>query len=127
MLDWFKNHQHTTKITDTNTALQSFIVYKDCYQVFWDQWQDSGLIQKKFLEHIEVPTIPDLPDTCKRFHHDDLPKVANYIQQLTGESFYPQITVQLKYKKQDVLPDLRDSIKKIFTEYNEKIGIKYND
>ena len=61
LLYGFKNHQHTTKITDTNTALHSFIVYKDCYQVFWDQWQDSGLIQKKFLEHVDVPTIPDLP------------------------------------------------------------------
>lgn len=125
MLFGFKNHPHATKETDTNTALHSFIVYKDCYRVFHDQWVDSGVIQKKFLDKVVVPEIPDLPDNCKRFYYNNIyTEAATYIQQLTGTRFYPKYFNHTTYKEGDVLPELKEKLRTIFKEYNSKLGIE---
>ena len=125
MLYGFKNHKHATIESDTNTALHSFIVYKDCFRIFFDQWHDSGLIQKKFLDKVVVPDIPDIPSNCKRFHYNSMETTANYIQQLTGEKFYPEHKEKSRYKENDVMKELKPNILKIFNEYNSKLGIEY--
>jgi len=123
----FKHHKHLTKEVTTNKALHSFIVYKDCYRIFFDQWQDSDLVQGKFIDKVIVPKVPELPSNCKRFSYDDLPKVANYIQRLTGFPFYPKMGHPQKFKRMDVMPEFREKIRYKFKEYNERIGIEYYD
>ena len=122
-----KNHLHKSQEVDTNEALHSFIVYKDCYRVFFDQWKGSEMIQKRFLDHVVVPDVPELPSNCKRFPYEDLPQVANYIQRLTGFPFYPKIIEQEKFKRKDVMPEFREELRYKFKDYNEKIGISYYD
>jgi hypothetical protein len=121
----FKNHKHVTKESDTNTALHSFIVYKDCFRVFFDQWIDSGIVQKKFLDKVVVPTVPNMPSNCKRFHYDSMGAIANYIQQLTGEQFNPKYKEKSSYKENNIMKELKPQILKIFNEYNSKLGIEY--
>jgi hypothetical protein len=123
----FKHHKHLTKEVTTNKALHSFIVYKDCYRIFYDQWKESEMIQSKFLDHIKVPDIPELPSNCKRFSYNELPQVANYIQRLTGFPFYPKIVQPQKFKRMDVMPEVREKLREYFKEYNERIGIEYYD
>ena len=123
----FKHHKHLTKEVTTNKALHSFIVYKDCYRIFYGQWKESEMIQSKFLDHIKVPDIPELPSNCKRFSYNELPQVANYIQRLTGFPFYPKIVQPQKFKRMDVMPEVREKLREYFKEYNERIGIEYYD
>jgi hypothetical protein len=118
-----KHIKHCTKESNVNKALHSFIVYKDCYRIFFDQWQDSDMIQKKFLDKVVVPDVPELPSNCKRFHYNNINEATNYIQQLTGEKFYPMYTTS-KFKKNDVLKELRPAILKKFEQYNEKLGLE---
>ena len=81
------------------------------------------MIQKKFLDKVVVPDVPELPSNCKRFHYNNINEATNYIQQLTGEKFYPMYTTS-KFKKNDVLKELRPAILKKFEQYNEKLGLE---
>tara|TARA_B110001454_G_C12664143_1_gene410770 strand:+ start:588 stop:1031 length:444 start_codon:yes stop_codon:yes gene_type:complete len=126
MLFGFKNLDHPTRVEPKlNTALHSFSVSKDCFRIFYDQWVDSGVVQKKFLDKVVVPEIPDLPDNCKHFHYDSMGEIANYIQQLTGKKFNPKCGELIKYKKNNVMLDIKPAILKKFKEYNTKLGYEY--
>ena len=124
MLFGFRNMDHTTTESKFNTALHSLTVYKDCFRIFYDQWVDSGVIQKKFVDKVVVPELDDLPENCNVFKYDDINDAITYIQKLTGKAFNPSYKTST-YKKNDVLKELKPAILKKFKMYNDKLGLKY--
>ena len=113
--------EHPTTESKFNTALHSFTVYKDCFRIFWDQWQDSGILQKKFVDDVIVPDLEDMPSNSKIFNYEELNKATCYIQELTGTTFNPSYKTS-NYKIGDVLKDVRPAILLKFKKYNEALG-----
>ena len=124
MLFGLSNMDHPTTESKFNTALHSFTVYKDCFRVFWDQWQDSGVVQKKFLDKVIVPDLEEMPSDTRKFNYENLNEASCYIQQLTGIKFNPSYKSS-SYKQGDVLKDIRPALLEKFKTYNEALGYEY--
>lgn len=124
MLFGLSNMDHTTTESKFNTALYSFTIYKDCFRVFYDQWKDSEMIQKKFLDKVVVPDIENMPSNCKKFNYENINEAVCYIQNITGTKIYPSY-IPSNYKIGDILPEIRTAILGKFKTYNETLGYEY--
>ena len=124
MLFGLSNMDHTTTESKFNTALHSFTIYKDCFRVFYDQWKDSEMIQKKFLDKVVVPDIGNMPSNCKKFNYENINEAVCYIQNVTGTTVNPGY-IPSNYKIGDILSDVRPKILKKFEVYNEALGYEY--
>ena len=124
MLFGLNNMDHPTTESKFNTALHSITVYKDCFRIFWEQWRESEILQKKFIEKVIVPELDDMPNNCKTFNYEKINEAVCYIQKITGTKFNPSYNSST-YKRGDVLTDIRPEILKKFKKYNDKLGIKY--
>ena len=124
MLFGLSNMDHPTTGSKFNTALHSFTVYKDCFRIFYDQWKDSEMIQKKFLDKVVVPDIEIMPSSCKKFNYENINEAVCYIQNITGTKVYPSY-IPSNYKRGDILPGLRTAILEKFKTYNEALEYEY--
>ena len=124
MLFGLSNMDHTITKSKFNTALYSFTIYKDCFRIFYDQWKDSEMIQKKFLDKVVVPDIETMPSNCKKFNYENINEAVCYIQNITGIKVNPSY-IPSNYKVGDILSEVKPEILKKFKVYNEALEYEH--
>ena len=118
--EMFKQLQpyHPTVNTDNDNCLYKIFVAKMPQHIFYDEWQESGTVQNRFFKTYKAKKI-NVPSDAKIFHYDELYKLANYIQMLTGHKAHIK-EHGIKYKKHLAVD--KKEIDKMYEDYLKEIG-----